>query len=64
MELVTIQNIVFTILLVVMPLLSLCLALTIVFNLNKVDSRTSLKCIFLGILMVVPALTILLTLTK
>lgn len=64
MELVTIQNIVFTILLGVMPLLSLCLVLTIVFNLNKVDSETSLKCIFLGFLMIVPALTILLTLTK
>ena len=62
MELVTIQNIVFTILLGVMPLLSLCMVLTIVFNLNRVDNRTALICVVMGLLLVTPALTILISL--
>ncbi len=59
MELVTIQNIVLTILMGVMPLLSLCIVLTIVFNLNRVDTRTVLICVVMGLLLVTPALTIL-----
>ena len=62
MELATIQNIVFTILLGVMPLLSLCMVLTIVFNLNRVDSRTALICVVFSLLLVTPALTILISL--
>ena len=62
MEITTIQNIVLTILMGVMPLLSLCMVLTIVFNLNKVDSRTALICVVMGLLLVTPALTILISL--
>ena len=62
MEIATIQNIIFTILLGVMPLLSLCMVLTIVFNLNRVDSRTTLICVVMGLLLVTPALTILIAL--
>ena len=62
MELATIQNIVFTILLGVIPLLSLCFALCLVFNLNRVDSRTALICVVMGLLLVTPALTILISL--
>ena len=62
MELITIQNIVLTILLGFMPLLSLCFALSLVFNLNRVDSRTALICVVMGILLVTPTLTILITL--
>ena len=62
MEITTIQNIVLTILMGVMPLLSLCMVLTIVFNLNKVDSRTALICVVMGLLLVTPVLTILISL--
>ena len=62
MELVTIQNIVLTILIGVMPLLSLCFALSLVFNLNRVDSRTALICVVMGFLLVTPTLTILISL--
>ncbi len=62
MELATIQNIVFTILIGVMPLLSLCMVLTIVFNLNRVDSRTAQICVVMGLLLVTPAITILISL--
>jgi len=62
MELATIQNIVLTILMGVMPLLSLCFALSLVFNLNRVDSRTSQICVVMGLLLVIPALTILISL--
>tara|TARA_Y100000593_G_C4197268_1_gene279947 strand:+ start:200 stop:391 length:192 start_codon:yes stop_codon:yes gene_type:complete len=62
MELVTMQNIVLTILMGVMPLLSLCFALSLAFNLNRVDSRTSLICVVMGVLLVTPALTILISL--
>ena len=55
MELETIQNIVFTILVGVVPLLSLCCALGLVFNINKVDSRTGLICFVMGLLLVTPA---------
>ena len=64
MELITIQNIVFMILLGFMPLMSFSLAFIVVFNLKHIDSKTALNCTFLGFLMIVPALTILLTLTK
>ena len=62
MELATIQNIVLTILMGIMPLLSLCFALSLVFNLNRVDSRTSQICVVMGLLLVIPALTILISL--
>jgi len=62
MEITTIQNIVLTILLGFMPLLSLCMVLGLVFNLNRVDSRTNLICVVMGLLLVTPALTILISL--
>ena len=62
MELVTIQNIVLTILMGIMPLLSLCFALSLVFNLNRVDNRTALICVVMGLLLVTPATTILIAL--
>ena len=62
MEITTIQNIVLTILLGFMPLLSLCMVLGLVFNLNRVDSRTTLICVVMGLLLVTPAITILTTL--
>ena len=64
MELITIHNIVFTILLGFMPLMAFSMAFIVVFNLKHIDNRTALNCAFLGFLMIVPALTILLTLTK
>lgn len=64
MELITIQNIVLTILLGVMPLLAFSMAFIVVFNLNRLDSKTALNCTFLGFLMILPALLILLSLTK
>ena len=64
MELITIQNIVLTILLGFMPLMAFSMAFIVVFNLKHIDSKTALNCTFLCFLMIVPALTILLTLTK
>ena len=62
MELVTIQNIVLTILLGFLPLLSLCFALGLIFNLNKLDSETAFNCVVFGVLLVIPSITILISL--
>ena len=64
MDIITIRDIVFTILLGFMPLMAFSMAFIVVFNLKHIDNRTALNCTFLGFLMIVPALTILLTLTK
>tara|TARA_R110002072_G_scaffold6078_1_gene36787 strand:+ start:424 stop:615 length:192 start_codon:yes stop_codon:yes gene_type:complete len=63
MELLS-NNTIFLILLGFMPLMAFCMAFIVVFNLKHIDSKTALNCTFLGFLMIVPALTILLTLTK
>tara|TARA_R110002012_G_scaffold314705_1_gene527678 strand:+ start:334 stop:525 length:192 start_codon:yes stop_codon:yes gene_type:complete len=63
MELLT-NNTIFLILLGFMPLMAFSMAFIVVFNLKHIDNRTALNCTFLGFLMIVPALTILLTLTK
>ena len=64
MDLITMQTIVLTILLGFMPLMAFSMAFIVVFNLKHIASKTALNCTFLGFLMIVPALTILLTLTK
>ena len=58
------NNTIFLILLGFMPFLSMCMTFLVIFNLKHIDSKTALNCTFLGFLMIVPALTILLTLTK
>jgi hypothetical protein len=61
MELLT-NNTIFLILLGFMPLMSFSMVLLVVFNLKHIDNRTALKCIFLSVLLVIPAITILTTL--
>ena len=63
MELLT-NNTIFLILLGFMPLMAFSMAFIVVFNLKHIDSKTALNCTFLGFLMILPALTILLSLTK
>ena len=63
MELLT-NNTIFLILLGFMPLMAFCMAFIVVFNLNRLDSKTALNCTVFGFLMILPALLILLTLTK
>jgi len=63
MEILT-NNTIFLILLGFMPLMAFSMAFLVVFNLKNIDSKTALNCTFLGFLMIVPALTILLTLIK
>ena len=61
MDLLT-NNTIFLILLGFMPLMSLSMAFLVVFNLKHIDNGTTLKCIFLSVLLVIPAITILTTL--
>ena len=61
MELLT-NNTIFLILLGFMPFLSMCMTFLVVFNLKHIDNGTALKCIFLSVLLVIPAITILTTL--
>ena len=61
MELLT-NNTIFLILLGFMPLMSFCMAFIVVFNLKHIDSKTALKCIFLSVLLVIPAIKIINTL--
>ena len=61
MELVT-SNAIFLILLGFMPLMAFSMAFLVVFNLKHIDTGTALKCIFLSVLLVIPAITILITL--
>tara|TARA_Y100001973_G_scaffold53893_1_gene79726 strand:+ start:311 stop:499 length:189 start_codon:yes stop_codon:yes gene_type:complete len=61
MDLLT-NNTIFLILLGFMPLMSLSMAFLVVFNLKHIDNGTALKCIFLSVLLVIPAITILTTL--
>ena len=56
------NNTIFLILLGFMPLMAFCMAFLVVFNLKHIDNGTALKCIFLSVLLVIPAITILTTL--
>ena len=61
MDLLT-NNTIFLILLGFMPLMAFCMVLLVVFNLKHISIKTGLKCIFLSVLLVIPAITILTTL--
>ena len=61
MELLT-NNTIFLILLGFMPFMSFSMVLLVVFNLKHIAIKTALKCIFLSVLLVIPAITILTTL--
>ena len=61
MDLLT-NNTIFLILLGFMPLMGFSMVLLVVFNLKHIDNGTVLKCIFLSVLLVIPAITILTTL--
>ena len=61
MELLT-NNTIFLILLGFMPLMAFSMVLLVVFNLKHIAIKTALKCIFLSVLLVIPAITILTTL--
>ena len=61
MDLLT-NNTIFLILLGFMPLMAFSMVLLVVFNLKNIAIKTALKCIFLSVLLVIPAITILTTL--